>query len=154
MALLQLGVAQAETATTSQLSAAPNPSVAGQPVTFTANVVPVTSGSQTPTGTVTFFDGGNQIGTGNLIPNGNFSVAILTTGTLTVGSHITTTSYPGDGNFGGSNGGPVTQVVNKNNTTTLLQIQINPSSVNSDAVFAITISPVTGTVASVAPGAA
>jgi large repetitive protein len=50
-------------ATTTTLAASPNPSVAGQAVTFTATV----SGSGgTPTGVVTFFADGNSIGTGTL----------------------------------------------------------------------------------------
>jgi hypothetical protein len=63
MVLLSFGAAQAQTATTTQLISAPNPSAAGEPVTFTATVVPATPGAQLPSGTVTFLDGGTPIGT-------------------------------------------------------------------------------------------
>src|SRR5262249_26705603 len=53
------------TRTSTALSSSANPSVPGQQVTFTATVSPA-SGTGTPTGTVTFSDGGSQIGTAAL----------------------------------------------------------------------------------------
>src|SRR5205807_1567442 len=47
-------------ATTTALSGNPNPSVSGQPVTFTATVTPASGG--TPTGSVNFLDGTTTIG--------------------------------------------------------------------------------------------
>ena len=47
------------------LTSSVNPAVVGQPVEFTATVVPVT-GTVAPTGTVTFYDGATVIGTGTL----------------------------------------------------------------------------------------
>jgi len=44
MALLSFGAAQAQTATTTQLISAPDPSAAGESVSFTATVVPATPG--------------------------------------------------------------------------------------------------------------
>jgi hypothetical protein len=67
MLLLSLGAAQAQTATTTQLISGPNPSAGGEAVLFSATVSPtpaVAPGAPTPTGTVIFFDGGTQIGTG------------------------------------------------------------------------------------------
>src|SRR5439155_1180773 len=57
-------VGQASSATA--LASAPNPSVFGQSVTFTATVSVVPPGSGTPSGTVTFKDGTNTLGTGTL----------------------------------------------------------------------------------------
>ena len=45
------------------LAATPNPSVAGQPVTFIATVTPGAAGQATPTGTVTFQDGATTLAT-------------------------------------------------------------------------------------------
>jgi Concanavalin A-like lectin/glucanases superfamily/Bacterial Ig-like domain (group 3)/Domain of unknown function (DUF4214) len=45
------------------LGATPNPSVAGQPVTFIATVTPGAVGQATPTGTVTFKDGATALAT-------------------------------------------------------------------------------------------
>jgi len=137
--LLSFGTAQAQTATTTTLTSSPNPSVAGQPVTVTAAI----SGSGgTPSGTVTFFADGNSIGTGTLGSSGQATVTIAT---LAVGSHTITTTYQGDSNFNGSNGGPLTQTVNKNDTTTLVLSSINPSEFGQSVTFTAAISPVTGT---------
>ena len=69
------------------LSASKNPSSFGQAVTFTARVT-----GFSPTGTVIFFDGGIQIGTGALA----VGTATFTTSSLTVGSHSITAQYGGD----------------------------------------------------------
>src|SRR4029077_7830681 len=93
-----------------------NPSVFGQSVTFTATVSPVAPGAGTPTGTVTYLDGGSPIGSGTL----SGGVATFTTSALAVGNHTITANYGGDGNFnvstGSLTGNP--QVVNKTSTTT------------------------------------
>jgi hypothetical protein len=78
--------------TTTTLASTPNPSVHNQPVTFTATVA---SGGATPTGTVTFFDSGQQIGTGTLAAG----VATFTTASLTIGAHSITASYSGTSGF-------------------------------------------------------
>jgi nitrogen fixation protein FixH len=121
------------------VTASPNPSVAGQPVTFTAMVSPTTPGGPPPTGTVTFLEGGNPIGSATLGSNGQ---AALTIATLSVGSHTITASYPGDGNFNPSSGS-VTQLVNKNGTTTLVLSSANPSTLGQSVTFTAVLSPVT-----------
>src|SRR4029077_1069048 len=55
-----------KTSTTTTLTSSRNPSIFGQSVTFTATASPVAPGAGTPTGTVTFLDGGSPIGTGTL----------------------------------------------------------------------------------------
>ena len=92
--VLSPGLAQAQTATTTTVVSSPDPSVAGQAVTFTATVSPAV-GSPPPIGTVTFFDGMTQIGTGTLSSNGTVSTAVTAVG-LAVGSHTITASYPGN----------------------------------------------------------
>ncbi len=136
-------VNKADTSTT--VTSSVNPSVFGQPVTFTATVSAVAPGVGTPTGTVTFLDGGSPIGTGTL----SGGIATFTTSALAVGNHTITTSYGGDGNFNGSTGSLTgnPQVVNKDNTTTTITANTpNPSKVNQ----AVTIS---ATVTANAPGA-
>ena len=97
----------ATTATTTALSSSANPSVAGRPVTFTATVSPA-RGTGTPTGTVTFSDGGSRIGTATLDSGG--TATITTTSPLAAGSHAITASYNGDQNFTASTGS-LTQIV-------------------------------------------
>jgi autotransporter-associated beta strand protein len=76
-----------------------NPSVFGQPVTFTAAVQ--WTGSGTPSGTVTFKDGMNTLGTGQLDGNGQTSFTAISP--LGLGSnHAITAIYSGDSNFKGS----------------------------------------------------
>jgi hypothetical protein len=109
-------------------------------VTFTATVSAVAPGTGTPTGTVTFLDGGSPIGTGTL----SGGLATFTISALAVGSHIITTSYGGDGNFNGSTGSLTgnPQVVNKTSTTTALTSSANPSVLGQSVTFTATVSPV------------
>jgi uncharacterized repeat protein (TIGR01451 family) len=85
--------------TSTAVSSSLNPSLLGQSVTFTATV---TSAGGTPTGTVQFKDGVNNLG----IPvtlNGS-GQATFTTSSLTAGTHTITAVYSGDAVFGGSTG--------------------------------------------------
>src|SRR6202008_421471 len=130
--------------TTTTVTSSVNPSVFGQSVTFTATVAPVAPGAGTPTGTVTFLDGGSPIGSG-VISGG---IATFATSVLAVGSHTITTNYGGDGNFNGSTGSLTgnPQVVNKAGTTTAVTSSLNPSVFGQSVTFTATVSPV-------APGA-
>lgn len=94
----------AGTATATTLATSANPSVSGQPVTFTAAVA-ASVGS--PTGTVTFKDSGRIIGTAALAGGS----AMLTVSSLTVGSHAITASYGGDSTFAASVSGPLAQSI-------------------------------------------
>ncbi|MDX6446781.1 MAG: hypothetical protein QOH71_3855 [Blastocatellia bacterium] len=67
-----------------------NPSTLNQAVTFTATV---TSAAGIPTGSVTFKDAANTLGTISLNGSG---IATLTTSVLTIGTHAITAEYAGD----------------------------------------------------------
>ncbi|MHB1956471.1 MAG: FG-GAP-like repeat-containing protein, partial [Sulfobacillus sp.] len=95
-------------ATTTALSVSPNPAVAGQTVTFTAQVS-ASSGTTVPTGTVNFMNGSTQLGTGTLDSSG---AATYTTSSLSTGSYPITAVYSGDTNYSGSTSSAVTLVVN------------------------------------------
>jgi hypothetical protein len=101
--------------TTTALASSLNPSRSGQPVTFTATVTP--SGSGTPTGTVTFFDGKVMLGTSGLSSGGT---ATFTTSSLAVGNHLIFARYNGDSNFNASTSAALTQTVTSATTATLL----------------------------------
>jgi hypothetical protein len=136
-------VNKADTLTTVTSSA--NPSVFGQLVSFTTTVSAMAPGVGTPTGTVTFFDGGISMGGGFLDGSG---VITFETSLLAVGSHTITASYGGDGNFNGGTG-PVTsnpQVVNKADTTTGVTSSQSLSAVGQSVTF-------TAGVGAAAPGA-
>ena len=122
--------------TTTAVVSSVNPSMYGQNVTFTATVTAVAPGAGTPTGTVTFLDGGVSMGTGTL----NVSrQATFTISTLALGSHGITVQYAGDGNFNGSGGALPTQVVNKANTTTTVTSSHNPSVWGESITFGATV---------------
>jgi hypothetical protein len=78
----------------------------GEPVTFTAQVVPNTTGA--PTGTVTFYADGVAIGTVAINASG---VATLSISTLLAGTHAITAIYSGDANFLGSSAAGLSQVI-------------------------------------------
>jgi len=92
-------------ATTTTLSATPNPSKVGGTVTLVATVTPSASG--TPTGTVAFLDGASNLGTATLTGN----TATLTTSSLTAGTHSLTAAYAGNADHAASTSSPVSQVI-------------------------------------------
>jgi hypothetical protein len=92
--------------TTTGLASSPNPSGFEQEVTLTANIT--SQGPGTPTGTVTFLDGGATLGASSLNGSG---VAILLSSTLAVGTHSVVASYSGDTNFAPSTSQVSSQVV-------------------------------------------
>ncbi|MBC9726967.1 Ig-like domain repeat protein [Streptomyces sp. TRM68367] len=143
-------VGQASTTTT--LVSVPDPSVVGQPVTFTATVAPLAPGAGTPTGTVAF-----QFG------DGTTSVtAPLAGGTATVTRPYTTrtgtpytvnATYNASPDFAGSTGTD-THAVNRASTKTTVTSAPDPSVVGQPVTFTATVAPLapgagtpTGTVA-------
>jgi hypothetical protein len=101
------GSASTTVATTTALTASPNPATVGQTVTLTATVAE-TSGSGVPTGSVTFYDGTTSLGTGTL----SSGSATYSTSSLAVGSHSITARYGGDTNNATSTSAAVTVTVN------------------------------------------
>jgi hypothetical protein len=94
------------TTTTTVLGASTSSSVFGDPVVFTATVIP--TGSPTlPIGTVTFYDGAAFLGTAGL----SSGSASLTNSTLPVGVHTITATYSGDSNYGSSTSNVVSVTV-------------------------------------------
>jgi hypothetical protein len=92
------------TSTTATVTSSLNPSTVGQAVTFTATVA---SSGGTPTGSVSFKDGGTVIGTAALAGGS----AALTISTLTLGNHSITAVYAGGGTFAASTSAVLTQAV-------------------------------------------
>jgi hypothetical protein len=82
------------------LAADYDPSVPGQPVTFTATVT--SSTADAPTGTVTFYDGSTALMTVSLTPATQGAQATFTTSGLALGGHTITAVYSGDATFADS----------------------------------------------------
>src|SRR5262245_51300748 len=89
--------------TTTAISSSQNPSSFGQPVQFAVKVTGLS-----PTGSVTLFDGGTQIGTGTLAAG----TASFTVSSLAVGSHSLTARYSGDPSNAASTSAALIQTVN------------------------------------------
>jgi hypothetical protein len=129
-----------------------NPSVFGQPVTFTAIVTPQ-SGSSTPTGTIQFVIDGSAFGNPVVLSGG--TAPSMPTSSLSVGTHMVMANYSSDASFlnssGTLSGG---QVVNRPPpvaTMTSVSSSANPSVFGQPVTFTATVkagtSPVTqGTV--------
>lgn len=132
-----------EQQTQTSLLSSVNPSLHGSSVTFTATVL--ATGSVAPTGTVKFYDGAAQIGTGTLAANGaNSAIATYATSTLTVGTHTITATYGGDTRDFGSTSAAVSQVVQDATTQTLLSASANPSIAGKNLTLTATVSVTTG----------
>ena len=126
--------------TTTAVGSSAVSTVFGESVTFTATVAPIPSSGQ-----VQFRADGNPIG-GPVNVNGS-GVAAVTTGTLSVGSHVITAEYLGAGNFGGSTG-----TLSPNHTVTQAQTDMtitgqDPVSSNPAESYEVTVS-----VQAIAPG--
>jgi large repetitive protein len=99
--------------TTTTLTSSENPSLVGQSVTYIATVTPANPGPRTLTGTVTFTDNGETIGTVSIFgkePTNSGQVSTSTTYT-SVGTHTIIVTYSGDSNFAASSAS-LTQTVN------------------------------------------
>jgi hypothetical protein len=114
----------------------------GQSVTITASVAP-TSGSGTPTGSVTFSDGSTQLGMVT-VASGQ---AAFTTSALSVGSHSITAAYSGDANFAASTSAAVAITVvapTKPATTTTVLASATQLTTGQTLTLSIGVAPQTG----------
>jgi hypothetical protein len=118
----QAGVYYSVPGTTTTVATSGTPSTCGDSVTFTATVTR-SGGSDTPSGTVAFMDGGATIGSSTLTGSGGTATATFATSSIAAGSHIVSAVYGGDSNFTGSTSSPITQVVNQRNITVTADAQ-------------------------------
>jgi hypothetical protein len=124
-----------QASTTTAVVSNTNPSAFGQTVTFTASVQSSSSG--TPTGNVTFFDGGTSLGSVSL----SGTSAQLTLASLSLGSHSITAKYNGDSNYTASSSATLTQSVSQSGSSTALVSNANPSSFGQAVTFTATVQP-------------
>ena len=129
-------VSQDSTTTTLALSS--NPSVFGQPITFTATVSPVSPGTLVPSGgLVTFYDGTVSLGTASLASGS----ATYTTGALDAGTHSIGAVYSAGSDFSGSTAPNSMLTVNQASTTLSVMNAVNPSGYFQNITFTATVSP-------------
>ncbi len=109
-----------------------NPSTFEQNVTFKVHVDGV---SHTPTGSVTFYDGGTSLGTASLVGDS----ASVSTSNLTAGGHTVKVVYGDDGNFV-SDSTTLAQTVNKAPPGLVLTSSVNPSTYLQNVIFKMYVS--------------
>jgi hypothetical protein len=107
-----------------------------QPITFSATVVPDT-GTQTPTGTVTFKAEDVTLGTVNLT-NGS---AQLIVSSLPAGVYRITADYSGDANYAPSRSGVKFQTVNQTTTSAALTVNSQQTTFGELVTFTATVTP-------------
>jgi Bacterial Ig-like domain (group 3)/FG-GAP-like repeat len=136
---LTTGSAPTLAPTATQFTASPPTASSGTTINFKASVSE-TSGTATPTGTVTFSDGSTAIGTGNLTSG----VATFSTSSLSVGTHNITAAYGGDTANATSSSSTVVVTITAAPTGDFT-IALNPSmgsvSPGASATSTITITP-------------
>jgi len=112
----------------------------GGSVTLAATITPgVATTAPSPTGTVSFTDGANVLGSSQL----NAGTASFSTSALSAGSHTISATFSGDSNYSG-NSGSLTQLVNKATPTVALAAQPNPIVSGQPAVLTATVSSSAG----------
>lgn len=117
-----------------------NPSNYGSPVTFTVTVN--SNGTAAPTGTVSFLDAGQQIGTANLV--GITGAATFTISSLAVGSHSITAAYKGDTDYAPGASNAVLQVVSQALTSTAVVAAPNPEIAGGAVAITATVTITVG----------
>jgi hypothetical protein len=122
--------------TTTALTSSKNPSTFGDNVTFTATV---TASSGTPTGTVTFKDSATTLATVTL----SAGKAAFATSTLAGGTHSITAIYGGSVTYARSTSPVLSQVVNKQATSTTVVSSLNPSTSGKAVTFTATVKAAT-----------
>lgn len=113
-----------------------NPAARNTSVTFTATLTPIGTPA-TPTGTVTFKDGGNVIGSSGVAGG----AASVSTSSLTGGPHTITAEYSGDVAFGPTSGSLV-QMISASSTRTTLSATPNPTTSGTEIELVATVSGV------------
>jgi hypothetical protein len=137
-----------EAATTVSLTASATTAQPGVPITFTAVVSPTTTPVGTtepnPSGTVLFFNGTTQIGSGTLSagPGANSSTATLTVSTLPNGADSITAVYQGDSTYGTSTSTVLTLNVSKAATTVSLTASATTAQPGTSVTLTAIVSPV------------
>ncbi|HLJ96699.1 MAG TPA: peptidylprolyl isomerase [Gemmataceae bacterium] len=139
-----MATVQQAIATTTALTVSPSSTtIFGQPVVLTATVSAVTTGSGTPSGTVTFNDGSTILGTAPVDASGTatFTASALAAGT----THSLTAVFNGAGLFTGSTSPVVTQTVNQADATITVTASPNPATAGQSTTL-------TAIVAALPPG--
>lgn|GEM_PF-6509319 len=133
-------VLKADTVTT--LSSSANPSIFGETVTFTAEVVPVPPGGGVPSGTVKFIDGTTVLGANTL---DSFGRTTFSATGLTGGVHYLSAVYETSQNYLASTSPVLTQIVMRATAMLTLSSSANPSTYGETLTLTATATSPNGT---------
>jgi hypothetical protein len=124
------------------LTSSADPVFTSNPVTFTATLIVPAGAPASPTGTVTFFDGTTQLGSGAVTA----SVATFATTALATGIHSITAVYSGDTNYTTANSLILSEIIQD------FTIALSPGAAGTvtaplggQADYSLVITPVGGT---------
>ncbi len=130
--------------TTTTVKSSENPSNVGDQVTFTATVAP-TSGTDTPSGDVTFAIDGKQETPVELQVVSGVDQASFSISTLSAGQHSINVTYAGDSTFARSVvSSPVVQVVSALGTRLKLESSGSQATVGEQVTFTAILAPMSG----------
>jgi len=121
------------------LSSSSNSIPAGSPITLTATAQSTPAGLST--GTVTFLNGTNVLGTASLVSG----VATYSTSLLTLGINTLTASYPGNLDYLAGTSNAVSVDVLPALTATVLSTSLNPAPFATTVTFSAAVSSLAGT---------
>lgn len=140
---IDMGVYESHPDPAATLTSSNNSSVLGTSVTFTATLP---DNCNTPTGTITFLDGGTVLGTAAL----GGGTASFSTASLTLGSHNITVKYGGDASFDPSVSAVLVQVVaaagsgTTVNSITSLTASPNPAFLGQNVLLSAAVTSAVG----------
>ena len=124
-----------QASSTVALGSSANPVAFGQTVTLTATITPQFGG--TATGTVSFTDGANSLGSAPVSGNS----AALQVSTLAVGGHSLKAAYSGDTNVSGNASSVLNETVSKASSSVGLTSSANPAGIGQSVTYTATVSP-------------
>ena len=129
--------------TSLSLTSSANPSITGQPVTFTINAAAADNTIPTP---VTLTDATTHTLLATLTPNAS-GVATYTTSALSLGTHTLLAAYAGTSSYNPSSSGLSQDVIADPANDTITTLTCNPTtlSVNMTSLFTATVSSASGT---------
>jgi hypothetical protein len=128
--------------TSTALTSSGSPSLAGQPVTFTATIGVSSPGAGLPSGSVTFEDGSTVLGVVSVDDTG---MATFTTSALAQGSHTITASYRGNSDLLASSASLVQVISQETSTWTSLASSASPALPGQAVTFTATVGAMGGT---------
>ncbi len=116
-----------------------SPVTYGQATSFTAAIAAPSGATQTPTGSVQFFDGATSLGSVNV--NGSGSAVLTLSGPtlLNAGTHSITAVYSGDANFSTVTSSALSYVVTKASSVLTATSSLNPSIYGDSVTFTMQV---------------